>query len=342
VLVSFCYLVLRRLLQLIALRVRSNDFKELEIVVLRHELAILRRARKRPVLTTVDRLTLAAASRFLARERWRSFMVTPATLLRWHRRLVAKRWTFKNQGRPPMRRKIRDLVLRLARDNPRWGYQRNVGELKGLGIPVSATTVRTWLRAAGLGPSGTRPGDHLARVRAHTPAQPVGRRFLHGGDAVAATTLRPLLHRVGQPSCASGRMHTASRCAVGHPARSPTDLDGGGPPRTRSLPDSRSGPEMRRDHVLAPYRRHASTRAVVMQPDRSLLRPLTRVVTERVRERLARLDSGFLINFYFSQAQVVFTCQLDTNIPSFGIHGNRGRWDGSARLVVAPGTLSAL
>ena len=120
-LVSFCYLVLRRVLQLAALRVRSNDFKELEIVVLRHELAILRRQRKRPVLTAVDRLFLAAASRCLARDRWRSFLITPATLLRWHRRLVAKRWTYTRQGRPPMRREIRDLVLRLARDNPRWG-----------------------------------------------------------------------------------------------------------------------------------------------------------------------------------------------------------------------------
>jgi len=138
--------------------VRSNDFKELEIVVLRHELAILRRQRKRPVLTEVDRLFLAAASRCLSRERWRSFLITPATLRRWHRRLVAKRWTFTRQGRPPMRREIRDLVLRLARENPRWGYQRIVGELKGLGRPVSATTVRTWLSAASLGPSGTRRG----------------------------------------------------------------------------------------------------------------------------------------------------------------------------------------
>jgi transposase InsO family protein len=164
----FCYLVLRGLLQLAALRVRSNDFKELEIVVLRHELAILRRQRKRPVLTTVDRLFLAAASRFLARERWRSFMITPATLLRWHRRLVAKGWTFTRLGRPPMRREIRDLVLRLARDNPRWGYQRIVGELKGLGISVSATTVRTWLRAAGLGPSCSRRGTTWREfVRTH-------------------------------------------------------------------------------------------------------------------------------------------------------------------------------
>jgi putative transposase len=86
-------------------------------------------------------------------------MVTPATLLRWHRRLVARRWTYAHPaGRPPKRREIRDLVLRLARDNPRWGYQRIVGELKGVAMPVSATTVRSWLRAAGLGPSGTRRG----------------------------------------------------------------------------------------------------------------------------------------------------------------------------------------
>lgn len=125
---SLCYLMLRRVLQFAALRVRSNDFKELEIVVLRHELAILRRQRKRPVLTAVDRLFLAAASRCLARDRWRSFILTPATLLRWHRRVAAKRWTFTHQGRPPMRREIRDLARRLARDNPRWGYQRIVGE----------------------------------------------------------------------------------------------------------------------------------------------------------------------------------------------------------------------
>ena len=148
--VSFCYVVLHRLLQLASLRIRSNDFKELEIVVLLHELAILRRQRRRPALTIVDRLFLAAASQFLSRDRWGSFLVTPATLLRWHRRLVAKRWTYPHPaGRPPMRREVRDSVLRLARDNPRWGYQRIVGELKGLGMPVSATTVRTLLTSCG-------------------------------------------------------------------------------------------------------------------------------------------------------------------------------------------------
>jgi putative transposase len=149
--ISFCDVVLHRLLQLASFRVRSNDFKELEIVVLRHELAILRRQRRRPAFTMVDRLFLAAASQFLSRDRWKSFLIAPATLLRWHRCLVAKRWTYPHPaGRPPMRREVRDVVLRLARDNPRWGYQRIVGELKGLGMPVSPTTVRTWLRAAGL------------------------------------------------------------------------------------------------------------------------------------------------------------------------------------------------
>src|SRR5713226_2402341 len=104
VFLSVCYVVLRRVLQLAALRFRSNDLKELEIVVLRHELAILRRRTRRPALTWTDRLFLTAASRFLPRTRWRSFIITPATLLRWHRRLVAKRWTYAcPQGRPPVR-----------------------------------------------------------------------------------------------------------------------------------------------------------------------------------------------------------------------------------------------
>src|SRR5262245_54829293 len=127
------------------MRGRSTDFKDLEIVVQRHELAILRRRSKRPQMTWADRIYLAAASRLLPRAHWRSFIVTPATLLAWHRRLVAKRWTYaKRAGRPPIRRDLHDLVLRLAREKPRWGYQRIVGELKSLGFVLSATTVRNW------------------------------------------------------------------------------------------------------------------------------------------------------------------------------------------------------
>jgi putative transposase len=168
VLISLCYMVVRRLLELVALHFQSNNFKELEIVVLRHELAVLRRRTRRPAMTWTDRFFLAAASRLLPRGRWPAFIVTPATLLRWHRRLVATRWTPRGRtGRPPIRREIRELVLRMARENPQWGYQRIVGELKGLGRSVSATTVRTWLRAAGLGPAGRRGLTWREFIRAH-------------------------------------------------------------------------------------------------------------------------------------------------------------------------------
>jgi hypothetical protein len=121
-LASLLYIALRRLLQLVGLCCRSRDFKDLEIVVLRHELAILRRQGGRPSLRPADRAFLAAASRLLPRGRWSSFFVTPDTLLRWHRHLVARRWTYSGArpGRPSIGGEIRELVLRLARENPRW------------------------------------------------------------------------------------------------------------------------------------------------------------------------------------------------------------------------------
>ena len=157
--------------------------------MLRHELAILRRQIRRAPIKAVDRLFLAAASRLLPRTGWPSFIVTPATVLRWHRRLIARRWTYTHPvGRPAMRREIRALVLRLARENPRWGYQRIVDELKGLGI---AAQRRRCGRGFDLeGSDWHSPRDDLARVCPSTPAQHVGGRFLHGRDDLAATTLR--------------------------------------------------------------------------------------------------------------------------------------------------------
>ncbi len=99
------------MLQLALLRPRSQDSKELEIVVLRHELAVLRRQTRRVQLTGSDRVFLVAASRLLPRSRWKSFLVTPTTLLRWHRRLVTRRWTdASRRGRPPIGGEIRALV----------------------------------------------------------------------------------------------------------------------------------------------------------------------------------------------------------------------------------------
>lgn len=149
-----------RLLQLVVLCCRSRDLKELEILVLRHELAVLRRQVGRPMLRPADRAFLSAASRLIPRRRWSSFLVTPDTLLCWHRRLLARRWTYsrRSPGRPSASAEVQELVLRLARENRCWGYQRIAGELAGLGISISATTVRKLLRDAGLGPAGERTG----------------------------------------------------------------------------------------------------------------------------------------------------------------------------------------
>jgi putative transposase len=157
-LVSLLYAVVCRLLELIVLFARGDRAKELEILVLRHELSILRRQVRQPRFEPHDRLLLAALSRVLPRRSWKSFVVRPETLLRWHRHLVARRWTYPHRrpGRPPIGRDVRELIVRLARENPSWGYLRIAGELRKLGTGVSATSVRNILAKAGLPPAPQR------------------------------------------------------------------------------------------------------------------------------------------------------------------------------------------
>ena len=156
---SLVALVLRRVLAWLAW---SNEHaKDLEIVVLRHQLQVLRRHVGRPRFRWSDRLFLAAASCHLARETWRAFLVTPQTVLRWHRELVRRKWSRgagRRPGRPSLAEATRALILRLARENPRWGYQRIQGELAKLGLRVSATAIRTLLGRHGLGPAPRRGG----------------------------------------------------------------------------------------------------------------------------------------------------------------------------------------
>jgi transposase InsO family protein len=156
--VSFVYVLACRLFELVVLLVRCDSSKELEILVLRHELAILRRQTWRPRFTPSDRFLLTALSRVLPRRSWHVMLVTPETLLRWHRRLVARRWTYPHRppGRPPIEEAVRELILQLARENSSWGYVRIVGELRKLGITVSATLVRNVLKRAGLPPAPER------------------------------------------------------------------------------------------------------------------------------------------------------------------------------------------
>jgi putative transposase len=155
---SFVYLALCRLVQLVVLLCRSERSKELEILVLRHELAILRRQPRRVRFRSVDRALLAALAGALPRSAWTSLSVRPATLLRWHRQLVRRRWTYPHRppGRPSLDRRVQTLVVRLARENPGWGYRRIVGELRSLGISLSATSVRTTLLSHGLPPAPQR------------------------------------------------------------------------------------------------------------------------------------------------------------------------------------------
>jgi putative transposase len=158
VLSKLAYLTLCRSIQALALLARGDAAKDLEILVLRHQLTVLRRHVARPRLEPTDRALLAAVSRALPRGRWSCFFVKPETLLRWHRRLVAGAWTSprRGQGRPPLDHGIQELIIRLATENPNWGYQRIKGELQQLGAQVSATAIRTTLRRHRLDPAPRR------------------------------------------------------------------------------------------------------------------------------------------------------------------------------------------
>lgn len=161
---SLLYLVVRTLVRLVVNgghRGQHDGTQDLEILVLRHQLRVLQRTAGPPRLRASDQVLLAAASRAIPRDRWVAFLVTPATLLRWHRELVRRKWTYRRSGRPgrpPIDPEIRALILRLARENPRWGCVRIEGELRKLGQRVSATTIRTLLRRARLGPAPRRTG----------------------------------------------------------------------------------------------------------------------------------------------------------------------------------------
>ena len=155
---SFLYRLLRRLLGLVRVHQMDALSKEAEILVLRHQLAVLRRQVDRPRFSWSDRALVALLASLIPRGRWRSFLVTPQTVLDWHRRLVRRRWTYPHRlpGRPRLADETVDLVCRLARENPRWGYLRIVGELKKLGVVVSKTGVATVLRRRRVPPASRR------------------------------------------------------------------------------------------------------------------------------------------------------------------------------------------
>ena len=165
------YLIFVRLCGWLVLLGRSSASKNAELLVLRHEVAVLRRAHPRPRLDWADRAVLTALIRLLPARRRMHRLVTPGTVLRWHRRLVARRWTYPHQtGRPPVSAEIAALIERLATDNDSWGYKRIQGELLKLGHRVSASTIRRVLRALKIPPAPQRHTDTTWRKFLHTQA----------------------------------------------------------------------------------------------------------------------------------------------------------------------------
>ncbi len=179
-LIRLLYLLMIRLLGWVVLLARSDTSKDVEILVLRHEIAVLRSQVTRPKPDWADRAVITALVRLLPKHLRLRPIATPATLLAWHRRMVRNKWTYPNTtGRPPVPEEIRELVRRLAKQNPRWGHRRIQGELLGLGYHIGVGTIRRILVEARLAPAPRRASPTWQQFLASQASGILACDFLH-------------------------------------------------------------------------------------------------------------------------------------------------------------------
>ena len=216
------YLVVLRVFGWLALLARSDRTKDAEILLLRHQVAVLQRRAGTPKLSWADRAILPALARLLpgCHLRLLRLIVSPRTLLRWHADLVRRRWVYprRSPGRPRTAQAIRALVLEMARENPGWGYRRIHGELVGLGYKVAPSTVWLILKDAGIDPAPRRSGQTWRAFLAGQAKTILAVDFFHVDTGFLRRLYVSVLHRARHTARTPGRYHRPPGRRMGDPA----------------------------------------------------------------------------------------------------------------------------